>query len=53
MPATIDPTSQVSGYFGANQMSFVTPTRGWVLVDVGELFSTSDGGATWTDITPK
>jgi len=52
MRATIDPASQVSGYFGANQMSFVTPTRGWVLVDVGELFSTSDGGATWTDITP-
>jgi photosystem II stability/assembly factor-like uncharacterized protein len=53
MRATIDPASHSSGYFGANQMSFVAPTRGWVLVDVGELFSTTDGGATWTDVTPK
>jgi photosystem II stability/assembly factor-like uncharacterized protein len=53
MRATIDPASHSSGYFDANQMSFVTPTRGWVLVDIGELFSTTDGGASWTDITPK
>ncbi len=52
MQATIDPASHLSGYFGANQMSFVTPTQGWVLVDA-ELLSTTDGGATWTDITPK
>jgi photosystem II stability/assembly factor-like uncharacterized protein len=52
MRATIDPASHSSGYFGANQISFVTPSQGWVLVDA-ELLSTTDGGATWTDITPK
>jgi photosystem II stability/assembly factor-like uncharacterized protein len=52
MRATIDPASHSSAYFGANQMSFVTPSQGWVLVDA-ELLSTTDGGATWTDITPK
>ena len=31
MQATIDPASHLSGYFGANQMSFVTPTQGSVL----------------------
>lgn len=53
MRATIDPASHSSGYFGVDQLSFVTPTRGWVLVDDAELLSTGDGGATWTDITPK
>jgi photosystem II stability/assembly factor-like uncharacterized protein len=52
MRASIDPASHSSSYFGANQMSFVTPSKGWVLVDA-ELLSTMDGGATWTDITPK
>ena len=52
MRATIDPASHSSGYFGVDQMSFVTPSQGWVLVDA-ELLSTTDGGATWTDITPK
>jgi len=58
MRATIDPASHMSGYFGTDQLSFVTPTRGWVLVDDSELLSnkllsTGDGGATWTNITPK
>ena len=52
MRATIDPASHLSGYFGTNQLSFVTPSQGWILVDA-ELLSTTDGGATWTDITPK
>jgi photosystem II stability/assembly factor-like uncharacterized protein len=33
-----------------DDLSFVTPNQGWV-VDKG-LLSTTDGGATWTDITP-
>ena len=53
MRATIDPASHSSGYFGTDQLSFVTPSQGWVLVDAAELLSTGDGGATWTDITPK
>jgi photosystem II stability/assembly factor-like uncharacterized protein len=52
MRATIDPASHMSGYFGTDQLSFVTPSQGWVLVDA-ELLSTGDGGATWADITPK
>ncbi len=52
MRATPDPTSHSSGYFEVDQISFVTPSQGWVLIDA-ELLSTSDGGATWTDITPK
>jgi probable HAF family extracellular repeat protein len=32
-------------------VSFVDPTRGWVFT--GYLYSTNDGGATWTDITPR
>jgi photosystem II stability/assembly factor-like uncharacterized protein len=53
MRATIDPASHKSGYFGTDQLSFVTPSQGWVLVDHAQLLSTTDGGATWTDITPK
>lgn len=34
------------------QLSFVTNDRGWALTSSG-LFSTSDGGASWTEITPK
>jgi photosystem II stability/assembly factor-like uncharacterized protein len=36
---------------GVSQMSFATPSQGWVLNGV-KLLSTNDGGATWTDITP-
>jgi photosystem II stability/assembly factor-like uncharacterized protein len=53
MRATIDAASHSSGYFGVDQISFVTPSQGCVLVDAAELLSTSDGGATWTDVTPK
>jgi photosystem II stability/assembly factor-like uncharacterized protein len=53
MRATIDPASHLSGYFGTDQPSFVTPSQGWILVDHAQLLSTTDGGATWTDITPK
>jgi photosystem II stability/assembly factor-like uncharacterized protein len=33
-------------------VTFVTARDGWVTIGDGELFSTSDGGSTWTDITP-
>jgi hypothetical protein len=35
----------------ADQLSFVTAHRGWVLAGYW-LLSTSDGGATWADVTP-
>ena len=39
--------------FGISRLSFATPSQGWVLTVDHRLFSTSDGGATWTDITPS
>jgi photosystem II stability/assembly factor-like uncharacterized protein len=50
--ASIDSASGRSGYFQVFHISFVAPTKGWVVVGDGELLSTSDGGAAWTDITP-
>jgi photosystem II stability/assembly factor-like uncharacterized protein len=34
------------------QLNFVSPTQGWVIVGDGKLLSTTDGGATWTTLTP-
>lgn len=46
--ATVKATSNNDpGYYGALQLSFVTPSRGWVLLKGGQLLSTADGGATW------
>jgi photosystem II stability/assembly factor-like uncharacterized protein len=42
-----------SDYYGARQLSFVTPSQGWVLVSENRLTSTSDGGATWTELNPR
>ena len=39
-------------YRDIRQLSFATPTHGWVIVGDGDLLSTSDGGATWTTLTP-
>jgi len=62
--AGIGPWSASSGYWEIFQLSFVTPKQGWVIQDSGhqgtvlmrvgdgKLLSTTDGGATWTDITP-
>ncbi len=36
---------------GVSQMSFATPSQGWVVTNGSKLLSTNDGGATWTDIT--
>jgi hypothetical protein len=46
-----------SKYRGIDGISFVTANRGWAVVPNGgviggDLESTSDGGATWTNITP-
>ncbi len=45
-------TAGRSSYHAARDISFVTPTQGWVVVGDGDLLSTTDGGAIWTDITP-
>ncbi len=51
--ATVSSTSNASpSYYGPLQLSFVTPSRGWLLLNDKRFLSTSDGGATWTDITP-
>jgi photosystem II stability/assembly factor-like uncharacterized protein len=42
-----------SGYYGAHQLSFITPSLGWVLVSENRLLSTSDGGVTWTELNPR
>ena len=47
-----DATTRHSSYHAALDASFVTPTQGWIIVGDGDLVSTTDGGATWTDITP-
>jgi photosystem II stability/assembly factor-like uncharacterized protein len=52
---TIDASAQATtgvGYRGANAVSFVSQSEGWALLANGHLLSTTDGGATWTDITP-
>jgi hypothetical protein len=33
-------------------ISFVSPTQGWIVVGDGDLMSTTDGGASWTRISP-
>jgi photosystem II stability/assembly factor-like uncharacterized protein len=54
--ASIDASSNPAGspheYKVISQISFATPTQGWVIVGDGDLVSTSDGGATWTALTP-
>ncbi len=37
----------------AMAVSFATVSEGWVLTDDHKLLSTSNGGASWTDITPR
>lgn len=50
--ATLKATSNTDpGYYGADQFSFVTPSRGWVLLrNKGRLLSTADGGTTWDQL---
>ena len=42
-----------SGYYGSHKLSFITPSLGWVLTNSDYLLSTSDGGATWTELDPR
>jgi photosystem II stability/assembly factor-like uncharacterized protein len=45
-------TAEPSRSYGEiDRMSFASPTQGWVIVS-GNLMSTTDGGATWSDISP-
>ena len=46
---TTMPSPEASGIM---RMTFITPNEGWVLTNETTLFSTNDGGATWTDISP-
>jgi photosystem II stability/assembly factor-like uncharacterized protein len=49
--ATANASSNVyPGYYGVFQLSFVTPSRGWVLLYDGSLLSTMDGGTTWAEL---
>jgi len=47
---TTMPSPEASGIV---RMTFITPNQGWVLTTQTTLFSTNDGGATWTDISPS
>jgi hypothetical protein len=38
--------------FQPRQLSFVSPTQGWVIDGDGDFLSTADGGATWTKLLP-
>ena len=50
--ASINAAASRPAYKMISRMSFATPTQGWVIVGDGELMSTTDGGATWTTLTP-
>ena len=55
---TVDSGATVSGssghdlgYYQTKQLSFVSASRGWVLLNNDRFLSTADGGATWTEIS--
>jgi photosystem II stability/assembly factor-like uncharacterized protein len=55
--ARIDASSNAAAadtlrYKDISQISFATRAQAWAIVGDGDLLSTTDGGATWTDITP-
>ena len=45
-------TETASGYCQGARLSFATTAQGWLLTGYHRLLSTSDGGATWTQIVP-
>jgi photosystem II stability/assembly factor-like uncharacterized protein len=40
------------GYYGASQLSFVSSSSGWILLNNGLLLSTTDAGSTWKELYP-
>jgi photosystem II stability/assembly factor-like uncharacterized protein len=49
--ASTDTAALRPRYKDISQISFATPTQGWAIAG-GDLVSTNDGGATWTELTP-
>jgi photosystem II stability/assembly factor-like uncharacterized protein len=49
--ASTDTAASRPLYKAIRHISFATPAQGWAIVS-GELQSTTDGGATWTEISP-
>jgi photosystem II stability/assembly factor-like uncharacterized protein len=39
-------------YKEISRISFANPAQGWAVVGDGYLMSTTDGGTTWTTLTP-
>ena len=53
VPLTGEATADaIASPMGALALSFADTTHGWVLSAFGKLLSTTDGGATWADVTP-
>jgi photosystem II stability/assembly factor-like uncharacterized protein len=58
MLSTLGPRARVNAAradwrsFRPLQLSMISPTHGWLLTSNGKLLSTTNGGATWTTITP-
>ena len=44
--------TEPTAFANALDLSFVDATRGWAVLDPAKLLSTTDGGATWKNITP-
>jgi photosystem II stability/assembly factor-like uncharacterized protein len=49
---SVDAEAARPEYKMIRQINFTTPTQGWVITSGGELLSTTDGGATWANISP-
>lgn len=43
--------SSTAGYQSELKMTFISPARGWLIME-GALLSTEDGGASWSNVTP-
>jgi photosystem II stability/assembly factor-like uncharacterized protein len=50
--ASADAPALRARYREIRELSFATPAQGWVIDQYGSLLGTTDGGVTWTDITP-
>lgn len=43
--------STTAGYQSSIKMTFISPARGWLIME-GALLSTEDGGGSWLEVTP-